>query len=50
LNKSEIEKRQPQTSSPMPLGLLNALSKDQIFDLLAYLESDGNIETHAHQH
>ena len=50
LNKSEIEKRQPQTSSPMPLGLLNALSKDQIFDLLAYLESGGNIETHEHQH
>jgi len=50
LNKSEIEKRQPQTSSPMPVGLLNALSKDQIFDLLAYLESDGNIENHAHQH
>jgi len=50
LNKSEIEKRQPQTSSPMPVGLLNALSKEQIFDLLAYLESDGNVETHAHQH
>ena len=50
LNKSDIQQRQPQTSSPMPLGLLNALSKDQIFDLLAYLESEGNIENHAHQH
>jgi putative heme-binding domain-containing protein len=50
LNKSEIQQRQPQTSSPMPVGLLNALSKDQIFDLLAYLESGGNTDTHAHQH
>jgi len=25
-------------SSPMPLGLLNTLSKDEIFDLLAFLE------------
>jgi len=50
LNKSEIQQRRTQTSSPMPVGLFNALSKDQIFDLLAYLESDGNIENHAHQH
>jgi len=26
----------------MPLGLLNTLSKDEIFDLLAFLESGGN--------
>src|SRR5207245_6233021 len=50
LNKSDIQQRQPQASSPMPLGLLNALSNDTIFDLLAYLESEGNIENHAHQH
>jgi len=50
LNKSDIQQRQPQASSPMPLGLLNALSKEQILDLLAYLESGGNIEVHAHQH
>jgi putative heme-binding domain-containing protein len=50
INKSEIQKREPQPSSPMPVGLLNALSREQILDLLAYVESEGNIETHAHQH
>ncbi len=42
LKKSEIKKRQPQPSSIMPVGLLNMSSKQQIFDLLAYLESGGN--------
>jgi putative heme-binding domain-containing protein len=41
LKKSEIQQRRPQPSSPMPVGLLNALSKPQIFDLLAYIESGG---------
>ena len=48
VRKSEIKERQPQSSSPMPLGLLYTLSKDQIFDLLAYLESGGNIPPHKH--
>ncbi|PYK96518.1 MAG: hypothetical protein DME19_19470 [Verrucomicrobia bacterium] len=47
---SDIKERQPQKSSLMPLGLLNTLTKDQIFDLLACLESGGNLQTHAHQH
>jgi hypothetical protein len=34
----------------MPLGLLNALSKEQILDLLAYLESKGDLQVHAHPH
>ncbi len=46
LKKSEIQQRRPAISSPMPVGLLNALSKSQIFDLLAYLESDGNVPSH----
>ncbi|MHB8522988.1 MAG: plastocyanin/azurin family copper-binding protein [Limisphaerales bacterium] len=50
LKKSDVKSRQPQKSSVMPLGLLNTLTKDQIFDLLAYLESGGNLPTHAHQH
>ena len=50
LKKSELKERQPQKSSLMPLGLLNTLSKEQIFDLLAYLESGGNVRAHAHQH
>jgi putative heme-binding domain-containing protein len=48
LKKSEIQGRKPQTSSPMPLGLLNALSKEQILDLLAFLEAKGEIPTHRH--
>ncbi|PYJ58230.1 MAG: hypothetical protein DME24_17260, partial [Verrucomicrobia bacterium] len=50
LKKSELKERQPQKSSLMPIGLLNTLSKEQIFDLLAYLESGGNVQTDTHQH
>jgi len=32
----------------MPLGLVNLLSKDEIFDLLAWLESGGNLPPHEH--
>jgi putative heme-binding domain-containing protein len=49
LKKSDIVKRSPQTSSPMPVGLLNALSKEQILDLLAYVEYGANSpEDHHH--
>jgi len=34
----------------MPLGLLSTLSKNQILDLLAYLESGGNLPPHEHAH
>ena len=50
LKTSEIRERQPQTSSTMPMGLLNSLSKEQILDLLAYLEAGGNSQPHAHKH
>jgi len=50
LNKSDIEKRSRQNSSPMPVGLVNSLSKEEIFDLLAFLESGGKIEVHEHKH
>lgn len=50
LKKSEIKERQPQPSSPMPVGLLNQLSKEQIFDLLAYIESGGNAPPLEHKH
>ncbi len=50
LKKSDILKRTPQLSSPMPLGLLNTLSKEQILDLLAYIESGGNMPSHDHEH
>ena len=48
LKKSEITERQVQASSLMPLGLLNSLSKEQIFDLLAYVESGGTVPAHEH--
>ena len=50
LNRSEVKERQPQSSSVMPLGLLNALTKEQILDLLAYLESGGQVPGREHQH
>jgi len=46
--KSAILQRRPQNSSPMPVGLLNSLTKEQILDLLAYLESGGRAYKHAH--
>ncbi|AMV19947.1 c-type cytochrome [Planctomyces sp. SH-PL14] len=36
----EIESRQPSPVSPMPVGLLNTLTEEEIRCLLAYLESD----------
>jgi len=42
VKKSEIENRQLSTTSPMPAGLLNTFSNEEILDLLAYLESLGD--------
>jgi len=50
LKKSEIKERRPQSSSMMPVGLLNALTKEQIFDLLAFLETAGDLSAHEHKH
>ena len=50
IKKADIQKRRPQTSSPMPVGLLNALSKSEIFDLLAFLEAGGQVAGHEHNH
>lgn len=49
LKKSDIKDRRPRASSPMPIGLLNALSKEEILDLLAWLEAGGNPPQHQHQ-
>lgn len=38
---TEIAKREPSKVSAMPSGLLNNLTKEEILDLLAYLESAG---------
>ena len=42
IKKSEIESRSLSKVSPMPVGLLNTLTKEEILDLLAYLESLGD--------
>jgi len=40
--KSDIETRELSKTSPMPSGLLNTFTKEEILDLLAYLESLGD--------
>lgn len=41
IKKSEIAERRPSKMSPMPEGLLNQFTKDEILDLLAYIETSG---------
>jgi len=50
LKKAEIKTQKARSSSIMPVGLLNTLSKDEIFDLLAFLKSGGKFPPHEHQH
>jgi hypothetical protein len=50
VKKSDIKKRELQGSSQMPLGLLSMLTKEQVLDLLAYIESGGNTAAHNHGH
>jgi hypothetical protein len=42
IKKAAIEKRAPSKISPMPEKLVNNYTKDEILDLLAYIESAGN--------
>jgi hypothetical protein len=41
VKKANIDKRAPSKVSPMPQGLVNNFTKDEILDLLAYIESAG---------
>jgi hypothetical protein len=41
---AKIAAREASGISPMPAGLLNVLQRDEILDLLAYLEAGGNAE------
>ena len=50
VKKSNLKKRDLQSSSMMPMGLLNMLTKEQILDLLAYIEAGGNAPAHNHGH
>jgi putative heme-binding domain-containing protein len=41
VKKSDVAKRAPAKLSMMPEGLVNVLNKDEILDMLAYIESGG---------
>jgi putative heme-binding domain-containing protein len=41
VKKADIDRRVPSKLSPMPSNLADVLTKDEILDLLAYLESGG---------
>jgi putative heme-binding domain-containing protein len=41
IKKSDVQKRTPSKVSPMPEGLVSILTKEEILDLLAYIESGG---------
>jgi hypothetical protein len=38
---ADIASRRPSKISPMPDGLVNAFTEDEILDLIAYMESGG---------
>jgi putative heme-binding domain-containing protein len=42
IERSAIEETQPATVSPMPTGLADVLTRDEVLDLLAYLKSSGD--------
>jgi hypothetical protein len=41
VKKSDVTKRAFSKISPMPQGLVDTLSKDDLLDLLAFIESAG---------
>ena len=45
--KADIAIRRPSKISPMPQGLLDVLTEDEIFDLLAYVRSAGDPDDRA---
>jgi len=47
IKKSDIKERQPSKLSSMPEGLMSILTKEEILDLLAYLESGGKVNSPA---
>ena len=42
IDRKQIKSLEPSTVSPMPPGLINMLTKEEIFDLTAYVLSGGN--------
>jgi len=50
ISKKTIQSRRPSPISIMPVGLLNALDKEQILDLLTYVLASGNPKADAYEH
>jgi len=42
IDRKQVKSLEPSTVSPMPPGLINMLTKEEIFDLTAYVLSGGN--------
>jgi putative heme-binding domain-containing protein len=40
--KADIKSEKPSPVSPMPAGLLNMFGRDQVLDLMAFLDAGGN--------
>ncbi|MHB9005953.1 MAG: hypothetical protein ACYDC1_03400, partial [Limisphaerales bacterium] len=47
VSRGDLQRMRPANLSPMPEGLLSVLTRDEILDLLAYLESGGNADAPA---
>jgi len=50
LKKADIKAQKQRATSLMPSGLLNALSPEEIYDLLAFLKAGGAVAEHHHSH
>ena len=42
IEKDRLAKRETSSISPMPEGLMDVLSREEVLDLLAYLNAGGN--------
>jgi len=49
LKREEIEQTSPASLSPMPAGLVNVLTLDEILDVIAFLKSGGNPQAAAYK-
>ncbi|MDB6058857.1 MAG: heme-binding protein [Verrucomicrobiales bacterium] len=47
VKKADVQERRASKLSPMPEGLVNVLTRDEILDLVAYLQSAGKPKFHA---
>ena len=43
IHKADVLTRTPSSVSPMPAGLLDGLEREEILDLLAFLETGGRV-------